>query len=132
MTHDLEILAVPDDAVMLRRIPHWQYDAQKGTIHSKAFANDRDKVKRTLSDRHSVNWEELTSVEATLVGHEGFGVASLPASAYRQQKQEIEHSPECDNYGHCDAVGKKTASTQRSLRNQATLIVAPVDRRTTS
>ena len=127
MTHDLEILTVPDDAIMLRRIPPYQYDAEKGTVHSKAFVNYRDKVDRILSDRHSVSWEALTSVEETLVGNEGFGVVSLPASAYRQLKQKVEHSPECDNYGHCHAIGEKTAGTQRSLRNQATLRVVPTE-----
>lgn len=132
MTHDLEILDVPNDAVMLRRIPCWQYDAETGSIHSKAFANDKDKIDRTPTNSHSVNWEELTSVEATLVGHEGFGVASLPASAYKQLCQEIKHSPECDNYGHCDAEGKKTARILKALKKQATLRVAPKDCRSTT
>ena len=128
MTHDPEILDVPNHAIMLRRISSLQYDAKKGTVHSKAFVNDKDKVTKERSDRHSVNWEELTSVEDTLVGHEGFGVVSLPASLYRQHKQDINHSPVCDNYGHCDAVGDKPGRTQKSLRDQATLIVAPAAR----
>ena len=119
------LLDVPDDGVMLRRIPPWLFNSEKGTIFDKAFANDR--VEGRTTDRHSVNWEEHTSVENTLAGHQGFGIAAMTAQEYGEENQSIEHSPDRkqDNYGHCDAVGAKTARVQRRLRQKAELLVRP-------
>ncbi len=119
------LLDVPDDAIMLRRIPPWLFNPDKGAIYDKAFANDR--VSEHTTDRHSVNWEERTSVEDTLSGHEGFGVAAITVQGYCEENQSIEHSPDRErgNYGHCDAVGAKTARVQRRLRQKAELRVQP-------
>ena len=35
------LLDVPGDAIMLRRIPPWLFNPDKGAIYDKAFANDR-------------------------------------------------------------------------------------------
>ena len=110
---------------MLRRVPPWLYDFRTGSIHSKAFANDR--IEGIPSDRHSVNWEEYTSVDQTLVGHAGFGVAAISVQGYWEENQSVEHSPdrEHNNYGHCDAVGNKTAGVLNRLRRKAVLRVRP-------
>lgn len=113
------ILDVQSRAVMLRRIPHWHFDFQSGSIHAKAFANDNS------TNCHSVNWEEHTSVKETLVGHPGFGVATILAQDYIAEKQTIEHTPKLHNYGHCDAVGKKSAGVKKCLRKKAKLRVRP-------
>lgn len=122
---ELAPLKVPDEAVMLRRIPPWLFNSEKGAIFDKAFANDR--IDGQATDRHSVNWEEHTSVENTLAGHQGFGVAAITVQGYSEESQSIEHSPdrERDNYGHCDAVGAKTARVQRRLRQKAELRIRP-------
>ena len=119
------LLDVPDEAIMLRRIPPWLFNSDKGAVFDKAFANDR--IEGQTTDRHSVNWEEHTSIDDTLVGHSGFGVAAITAAGYGEENQSIEHSPDRvqGNYGHCDAVGAKTARVQRRLRQKAELRVRP-------
>ena len=118
-------LDVPGDAIMLRRIPPWLFNSDKGSIYDKAFANDR--IGGQTTDRHSVNWEEHTSVTDTLAGHDDFGVAALTAQGYGDENQSVEHSPDIErgNYGHCDAVGAKTSRVQRRLRRKAELRVRP-------
>ena len=119
------LLDVPGDAIMLRRIPPWLFNSDKGAIFDKAFANDR--IGGQATDRHSVNWEDHTSVTDTLAGHRGFGVAAITVQGYDEESQSIEHSPDREqgNYGHCDAVGAKTARVQRRLRRKSALRVQP-------
>ena len=69
------------DDELLRRIPHWQHDHVKG-IHSNAFMNDKLPT-GGISDRFSVNLGRLATVNETLRGHPGFGVAGLTVEACR-------------------------------------------------
>ena len=96
-----------DDDEFLRRIPAWLFDFEKQEIQSWAFGNDEG------SDRFSVNWAELSSIEHTVQGHPGFGVASLTASDFRIEEQDILHTPSPDNVAHCDVVGEKSSARTR-------------------
>ena len=102
-----------DDDEFLRRIPPWLFDFEKQEIQSWAFSNDKDR------DSFSVNWAELSSVEHTTQGHQGFGVASLTAHDFRIEEQVILHTRKPDNVAHCDVVGEKPKARQRKLRNMA-------------
>lgn len=116
---------VPDDAVLLRRVHPKQFDFGSCSPWAVVFGNDE------AADSHSVNWEEHTSQEKTLVGHESFGVVALTAKDYRDLEQAIDHTPNQaeDNYGHCDAIGKKTARVKKNLKKVAKLRVCPEDPR---
>ena len=108
---------------MLRRIPPWLFDFQSNSIHAKAFANDRRNGKYTNS--HSVNWQKHTTIQETLKDHPGFGVAALSVADYRTQNQEIVHTPQVHNYGHCDAEGRKSAGVKKRLKRKAKLVMQP-------
>ena len=112
---------VPNDAVLLRRIHPGQFNYESCSVWPAVFGNDED------SDSHSVDWEEHTSQEKTLIGHESFGVLAVTAKDYRALSQAVNHTPDQaqDNYGHCDAVGQKTARVKKNLRKVAELRVCP-------
>lgn len=115
------MLDVPDDAVLLRRVLPSHFNHEKKTIQSGAFANNRG------GNSHSVNWEEYASEMDTLNGHDGLGIVALKAKDYRDLDQTVDHTPDKDNnnYGHCDAVGQKTARIKKALGSKAVLRVEP-------
>ena len=117
---------IPDEDRLLRRIGHWQFNFEKNRIYDIAFRNQKTPTGQLL-DRHSVNWWRHTTIEGTLEGNPGFGVASLTAGAYREHGQTVEHSPDLAtrNYAHCDAIGEKPAGVQSRLRKAASLERAP-------
>ena len=104
----------------LRRIPPLLLK-KDGKISSAAFHNDRD------SDRMSVNWLKLSSVEHTLSGFSGWGVASIFAQLCYSLQQEPVYSPTVDNCAHCDIVGHKTESISKKLRDGAHILRHPGD-----
>ena len=109
---------------MLRRIPSWQFDHDNGVVFANAFDNDDEDGEPT--DRHSVNWKENSSVEETMEGHwDRFGLAAILAEKYTEKGQEIIHTPQKDNYGHCDAKGEKKRSVKNHLRKNAVIIIEP-------
>ena len=107
-----------------RRIAPYQFDPATNKPFLSAFRNDKI-GEGVFSDRHSVDWERYTTVEDTLEGHEGFGVARISGDDYLRVGQNIVHSPKDDNYSHCDAVGEKKNSVQRRLRDACLLLRAP-------
>ncbi len=121
-----QVLDVPDDAVLLRRVFPGHFNHVKRTIQPGAFAN------RKGENSHSVNWERYASEESTLYGHDGFGVVQLRAKDYRELKQTVDHTPDRanNNYGHCDAVGQKTARIKKALVSKAVLRAVPVKKTT--
>ena len=115
---------IPRYSTVLRRIPHWQFDHATDSIHASAFKNDD--CNGTPTDRHSVNWNERTSIAETMAGHwERFGLVAITVLDYGAKGQQVEYSPKSDNRAHCDAVGEKTNSVRNHLRKQARILIRP-------
>ena len=112
------------DAVVFRRIGHWQYDHDRQKIFASAFKNDD--VDGQLTDRHSVDWKDFTSIKKTMEGHwDQFGLAEITVQAYLDEKQTVKHSPTQDNCAHCDATGEKAGGVRKRLRTAARLLIPP-------
>ncbi len=103
----------------LRRIPWWHLK-KTGEISSAAFQNDRG------MNSISTNWMKLSSVQETLRGHGGFGVASITAELCWGLAQKIEWTPAENNVAHCDIVGRKTENITKKFRDRANYLVLPV------
>ncbi len=103
----------PDEDDFYRRIPPDQFS--EGKIHSNAFGGQR----------LSVNWSGRASVDSTLEGFEGFGVASITAGICYQENQAIEPTPIQSNSAHCEIVGPKPRPVRRRLRKSAILLREP-------
>ena len=113
---------------MLRRILDDHYSHATGSIHAKAFVNDTDKQNGELTNEHSVSWEKYTTADALRLldsNPERFGVAAVKVKEYEAVNQKVEHTPEARDYGHCAAIGPKTAKVKNHLRKSATLKIAP-------
>lgn len=113
---------------MLRRILGDHYNHQTGSIHAKAFANDKDRSTGGQTDRHSVSREKYTSapnLRSLAPRPERFGVAAIVVEEYEAVSQQIQHTPTQDDKGHCDAIGSKTAKVKEYLRKKATVIISP-------
>jgi hypothetical protein len=104
----------------LRRIPPWHLKGPS-KVSSAAFQNDDN------TDRMSVNWLKLSSVEHTLSGLLGYGVASISAELCYSLKQEPVYSPVVDNPAHSDIVGHKTLAISRRFRDGAQYLLYPRD-----
>jgi len=105
----------------LRRIPPWHLKGP-GKVSSAAFQNDNN------TDKMSVNWLKLSSVEHTLSGFSGWGVASIGAELCYSLKQEPVYSPARDNPAHCDIVGHKGVGTSKKFRDGAQYLLYPEDK----
>lgn len=104
-----------DDDDFLRRIPHWQFDFDTRRVLPFAFK----------LFRLSVNWSKYATVDQTVEGHQGWGVASITALDCYSAGQDIEYKPQPDNLAHCDVVGEKTNRIQRRLNKAAKLLLFP-------
>lgn len=110
---------VPEDK-FFRRIPPWWLKGPR-RVSSAAFDNDKDK------NSFSTNWQRKSSIEHTLIGHPGFGVASITAELCYSLNQEPKYTPEEDNAAHCDIEGHKTESIKKSFRDRAEYLLFPGD-----
>ena len=99
----------------LRRVHPEQLNPEDGTVSTAAFT----------PERMSVNWSDLSSVEDTLIGHEGWGVVSFTAALCWGRNQAIEHTPAVDNEAHCDVVGKKTTAVRKAFKKGSTWLHRP-------
>ena len=114
--------------MVLRRIRDDQYTHGTGSIHAKAFANDRNRETGQQTDSHSVSREKYTSALElqSLAEHpQRFGVAALGVAEYETMCQEVHHTQTSDDEGHCDAVGSKTARVRTHLRTRAAMRILP-------
>ena len=119
---------VPSNDTVLRRIWDSHYDHKNGSIHAKAFANDKDELTGQTTDQHSVSWEKYTSPSDLLLlskQPERFGVAAIVVKEYEDVEQKVKHSPVQENYGHCNAIGSKTAKVKNHLRKRAEIRITP-------
>jgi hypothetical protein len=103
----------------LRRIHPAYYNPDTGKVMSAAFQNS------SKTNRMSVDWAKLHSVNDTLQGYPGFGVASISAELCWSLKQEIERTPSPDNPAHCEVVGKKPQTVMRKFRDTAEYLLYP-------
>jgi hypothetical protein len=102
---------VADDEPLHRRI-HPTFIQENGTISSQAF---RDGEMSTDRGRY---W----SVDDTLRGYEGYGVAALFARTARDFDQKVISSKELLNPAHCLVIGKKGKGLARKLARAATWV----------
>lgn len=77
------------------------------------------------SDRLSVNLQRLTTVEATLLGLPGFGIAEFTAGLPRRQKHIVVRDPEPDNEAHTLVCGRITQGQRNELAHASAIIVLP-------
>ena len=103
----------------LRRILPIFFDHSTRKVFSQAFQNARD------TNRMSVNYMRLSSVEDTLRNHPKCGVASISAQLCWSLEQEIEAAPEQDNPAHYDVVGHKPQTVRRKFRDSARYLRYP-------
>lgn len=107
------------DDSFLRRIHPQYYNHNTGRVSSAAFQNASN------TDRMSVNWMKLSTVDDTLRGYTGFGIASVSASLCWFLNQRLENTPLQGNPAHCDVVGEKPASVRRRFRDMAQYLHHP-------
>jgi len=107
------------DDRFLRRIHPQYYDPNTGKVASGAFQNASD------TNRMSVNWMKLSTVDDTLRGYPGFGVASISAKLCWLLDQNIEGIPSEENPAHCDIVGAKPKPVRRKFRDRAEYLRYP-------
>ena len=113
---------------VLRRILDDHYSHATGSIHAKAFANDKDGLTGEQTGSHSVSREKYTSaseLRSLAERPERFGVAAVVVKEYEAMCQEVRHTRTQDDNGHCDAIGSKTAKVKRHLRKRATIRITP-------
>ena len=87
---------VPSDETVLRRFFDDHYSRETGSIHAKAFANDKDDITGELTDRHSVSREKHISASKLVSlaqNPERFGVVAVVVQEYEMVQQKVEHSP---------------------------------------
>lgn|GEM_PF-7080768 len=102
----------------LRWVPDL-YIHSDGSISPGAFSNTSG------TERMSVNWAALSSVQDTLAGRENCGVVSITSEFCMDLYQEIERTPTKDNAAHCDVVGHKPTSVKRKLAQAAKWLYRP-------
>ena len=122
---------VPSSETVLRRVLDAHYHHETGSIHAKAFVNDKDDNTGETTDRHSASWEKYTSASKLLSlapNPERFGVVAVEVEEYEAVQQKVKHSPKGEDYGHSDAIGDKTAKVKNHLRKRATVRITPPQR----
>lgn len=103
---------IADDEPLHRRI-HPTFKKDDGTVSSAAFT-DREM---------SVDRGAFCSLEQTLTGCGGYGVAALLAATARGYDQEVVADPILLNPAHALVRGEKTKSTARKLARASIWIV---------
>jgi len=108
----------PNDK-FLRRIPPLYYNPTTKKISSAAFQN------ASGTNRMSVNWMNLSSVDDTLRGYPRFGIASISAELCWTLKQEIERTGSDSEPAHCDVIGNKPPNIRKQFRDNAEYLRYP-------
>lgn len=105
--------AFATDDQFLRRIAPQYYNPDTGKVASAAFQNTSG------TNRMSVDWMKLSTVDNTLRRYPRFGVASISAELCWFLNQEVESVPSEENPAHCDIVGDKPQPVRRKFRDMA-------------
>ena len=114
---------IPNSAKLWRRIfpKWWVWDDKIGgkRLSSQAFENSRD------GSGTSVVLEAESTIEQVLHGHDGYGLAELPAGAARAAEQGVRRVPLEDVPGHAQIEGVKSGPTKNALVKACEILVAP-------
>lgn len=118
---------IVDAAQLWRRIPpqHIVPDEHGGSrISSAAFCDHPggSPMSVVLGDDLLAAGREPSSV---IVGHDGFGLASVTAQLARSLNQGIARSPLPDEPAHAEVFGNKTTSVRRRFARAAVWIIKP-------
>ena len=120
--------AVADEVKLLRRIPerHFHFDNNLGRIRpsSAAFEDDQDGDPMSVY-RQDVIESEKGDIERVMIGHEGYGLASLTAGQVRSKLQTVFPAPLPDESSHAKVCGPKPRGTRRCFSRQAAWVIAP-------
>lgn len=104
---------VADDEVLHRRI-HSSFRRPDGRMSSQAFRDPELSADRAI----------LRSVQETMNGFEGFGLASLTAQDARMNGQDVVPEPDIFNPAHAIVRGNKTKSIARALARAAAWVIS--------
>lgn len=119
---------VADATALLRRIPplHFFFDQKLGRTRpsSAAFEDDEDSDPMSVY-RLDVIESEGASVERVMVGHAGFGLASLTAGQMRSKNQTVFPDPLPDESSHAKVCGPKPRHVRRWFASQAVWVIPP-------
>lgn len=116
MSETASVDDIPDevaDSETLHRRIHPDFVRPDGSVSSQAFTD------MELSVDRGDYWE----VAQTLIGYDGFGVASVIASFARDLQQEVVPDKLLLNPAHALVKGKKTKSVARALARSASWVV---------
>lgn len=113
---------------LLRRIPRWHvlYDNNRGRVRpsSAAFEDDRDGSPMSVYRRDVIEGEGDEPARV-MVGHEGYGLASVAAGHVRSRGQTVCSDPLPDESSHAVVCGPKPRSTRRSFASNAEWVMEP-------
>lgn len=119
---------VADATELLRRIPprHIVFDVKLGRERpsSAAFEDDEDGDPMSVY-RVDVIKSEGASEERVMVGHAGFGLASLTAGQMRSKDQTVFSAPLPAESSHAKVCGPKPHSVRRWFAKQAIWVMPP-------
>lgn len=119
---------VADATALLRRIPPWHFvpDEKLGRTRpsSAAFEDDEDGDSMSVYRRDVIE-AEGASVERVMVGHTGFGLASLSAGQVRSKNQTVFPDPLPEESSHAKVCGPKPTGVRRWFAKQAIWVIPP-------
>ena len=126
--------SIRDEAILWRRIPPWHfvYDENRSRWRPSSAAFDNDPT----GDPMSVILAELFLATGrgpteSLLGHEGFALATITAGLTRTCGQGVVRDPLPEEPAHALVVGPKPKSVQRRLAKAAAWAIPP-DEKTVS
>lgn len=107
---------------LLRRIPEWHvyYDKNRGCVRpsSAAFEDDGDGSPMSVYRRDVID-DEGGEPARVMVGHAGFGLASVGAGEARSKNQTVCSDPLPEESAHAVVCGPKPKSVRRWFARNA-------------
>jgi hypothetical protein len=114
--------SIPDDAELWRRIPywHWHPDPSVPAGHRPSSAAFDDPELSVV-----IAAECPGGMDAILVGHEGFGVASFTAGEARRFGWGVVRVPLAESPAHAHVTGRKTGGQRSELAKACRMLKDP-------
>ena len=109
--------AIADEEVLHRRLHPWQVK-DDGSISSGAFTDPEMSVDRS----------QIWTVQQSLNGHPGMGIAAFTAGFARTVKEPQQVVPDVEDMfkpAHALVIGKKTRATSKQFARGSALVVRP-------
>jgi hypothetical protein len=117
-----------DEINLWRRIPPWHVifdeNLQRWRPSSAAFDNDADGEPMSVVIAEEA-LAQGRSPAALVVGHEGYGLASVTVGLVRACGQGVTRDPMPDEPAHALVFGPKPKSVQRRLAKGAVWVIPP-------